>query len=77
MRHRERGRAAERQLPAMHIPLPRWGHQRSLVLHKRSALTGGVRTGHRLPRIGQTVLLTPQKNGNGPCPTPVTFFRQA
>jgi hypothetical protein len=25
----------------------------------------------------QTVLLTPQKNGNGPCVTPVRFLRQA
>jgi hypothetical protein len=48
------------------------GQQRTLALHKRS-----VRTSHRLLRIGQTVLLTPQKNGSGACTTPLTFLRQA
>ena len=53
---------------AMHTLLRRWAGL---------ALTNGPRTGHRLPRIGQTVLLTPQKNGSGPFTIPVTFLRHA
>jgi hypothetical protein len=45
--------------------------------HAPQQTIGRARASRRLLRVGQTVLLTPQKNGSGPRCTPVTFLRQA